>query len=40
MPIEEKRTLATIVIDNSGALESTRRQTLAVYRRLAKEQGE
>jgi dephospho-CoA kinase len=34
MPIEEKRALAAIVIDNSGALESTRRQTLAVYRNL------
>jgi dephospho-CoA kinase len=34
MPIEEKRALATIVIDNSGALENTRRQVLAVYRNL------
>jgi dephospho-CoA kinase len=37
MPIEAKKALAAIVIDNSGTLENTRRQTLAVYRRLAKE---
>jgi dephospho-CoA kinase len=40
MPIEAKKALAAIVIDNSGPLESTRRQTLAVYRRLVREQGE
>jgi dephospho-CoA kinase len=34
MPIEEKRRLATVVIDNSGSREHTRRQTLALYREL------
>lgn len=34
MPIEEKRAKATIVIDNSGALEQTRARTLEVYRQL------
>ncbi len=37
MPLEEKRRLATMVIDNSGSLEETRRQTERVYRRLAAE---
>ncbi len=42
MPIESKKRLATLVIDNSGSREHTRAQTLAVYRQLAggrKEQG-
>jgi dephospho-CoA kinase len=34
MPIESKKTLATYLIDNSGSFESTRAQTLAVYRQL------
>lgn len=34
MPIEKKKSLATLVIDNSGSLERTRDQTLEVYRRL------
>ena len=34
MPIEEKRRRATIVIDNSGAIEASRSQALAVFRRL------
>jgi len=34
MPIEEKAKRATIVIDNNGSLSETRRQTLAVYRKL------
>jgi dephospho-CoA kinase len=34
MPIEEKRALATWVIDNSGALEETERQVQELYRRL------
>ncbi len=34
MPIESKKTLATLVIDNSGSREHTRAQTLAVYRQL------
>ena len=34
MPIEEKRRLATIVIDNSGSMADTRRQSLAVYAHL------
>jgi dephospho-CoA kinase len=35
MPIEEKRALAGIVIDNSGSLEATRLQTRRVYEDLA-----
>jgi dephospho-CoA kinase len=34
MPIESKRALATYLIDNSGSLESTRAETLEVYRQL------
>jgi dephospho-CoA kinase len=34
MPIEEKKSLATFVIDNSGPLDHTRAQTMEVYRRL------
>jgi len=34
MPIEEKRRRATVVIDNSGSREQTRRQTLKLYREL------
>lgn len=34
MPIEEKRVHATIIIDNSADLESTRRRSLDVYRQL------
>lgn len=34
MPIEEKKKLATIVIDNSGPLEHTRKQTLEIFQRL------
>jgi dephospho-CoA kinase len=40
MPIEAKKSLATIVIDNSGSLEGTRRQAMAAYRRLVRERGE
>jgi dephospho-CoA kinase len=35
MPIESKKALASIVIDNSGDLAHTRAQTLDVYRQLA-----
>ncbi len=34
MPIDEKKALASIVIDNSGSLTQTRRRTLQVYDRL------
>ena len=34
MPIESKRALATYLIDNSGSIESTRAETLEVYRQL------
>ena len=34
MSIEEKRKRATVVIDNSGVLAASRRQTLAVFKRL------
>lgn len=34
MPIEKKRKLATVLIDNSGSLSDTRRQSLAVFNRL------
>jgi dephospho-CoA kinase len=35
MPLKEKVARATLVIDNSGTLADTERQTLAVYHRLA-----
>lgn len=35
MPMEEKRRLATIIIDNGGDVAHTRRQTLKVYRDLS-----
>jgi dephospho-CoA kinase len=34
MPIEEKKSLATMIIDNSGTMEHTRKQTLEIYHRL------
>jgi dephospho-CoA kinase len=34
MPIEQKRQQATIVIDNSGSLADSRRQVMAIFRRL------
>jgi dephospho-CoA kinase len=34
MPIEEKKKMATIVIDNSGAIDHTRKQTLDIFKRL------
>jgi dephospho-CoA kinase len=37
MPIEEKKSLATMVIDNSDTLEHTRRQTLEILQRLKKQ---
>jgi dephospho-CoA kinase len=36
MPIEEKRALATYVIDNSGALEETERQVRELYAQLTR----
>ena len=35
MPIDAKRAHADLIIDNSGTLAATRRQALALYRRLA-----
>jgi len=34
MPIEEKKELATVVIDNSGTLEDTRKQTIEIFKNL------
>jgi dephospho-CoA kinase len=34
MPIEKKRKLATVVIDNSRTLSDSRKQTLAVFNHL------
>jgi dephospho-CoA kinase len=34
MPIEEKKKKATFVIDNSGPIENTRKQTLDLFKRL------
>ena len=34
MPIAEKKKQATIVIDNSGTIENTRKQTLEIFKRL------
>jgi dephospho-CoA kinase len=36
MPIEEKKDLATIVIDNSGTREDTRKRTLEIFKRFKK----
>jgi dephospho-CoA kinase len=38
MPIEEKRCHASIIIDNSGDVEDTRKKTLAVYDFLVKKE--
>lgn len=38
MPIEEKKEKATIVVDNSGSKENTRRQTLKIFQRLKDKQ--
>jgi dephospho-CoA kinase len=37
MPIEEKRRLASVVIDNSGSLADTRRQALSVFSDLSRQ---
>jgi dephospho-CoA kinase len=37
MPIEEKKDLATIVIDNSGTRENTRKQTLEIFQHFKKQ---
>ena len=37
MPIEEKRRLATVVIDNSGSFEDTRAQAMNVFSRLTRQ---
>ena len=37
MPIEEKRALATYVIDNSGSLDNTREQVTRIWSKLCKE---
>ena len=34
MPIEEKKNKATMVIDNSGTIDHTRKQTLDIFNRL------
>jgi len=36
MPIEQKRARATVVVDNSGTLEATRKQTEKIYRQLCR----
>jgi dephospho-CoA kinase len=36
MPIEKKRKLATVVIDNSGEIKNTQRSALVVFERLKK----
>ncbi len=40
MPLEQKRARATHVIDNSGTIEQTRSQALAIYRQLAAKAAE
>lgn len=37
MPIEEKKDLATIVIDNSGTREKTRKRTIEIFQRFKKQ---
>ncbi|MGE5255261.1 MAG: dephospho-CoA kinase [Hyphomicrobiales bacterium] len=39
MPIDTKKSLATLVIDNTGDLDNTRAQTLEVYRKLVLQAG-
>jgi dephospho-CoA kinase len=39
MPIEKKKERADLVIDNSGSLESTRLQTLKIYRQLIEQRA-
>ncbi len=39
MPIEEKRRRATLVIDNSGSLTTSRKQAYAAYKRLKQRSG-
>jgi len=39
MPINTKKSLATLVVDNSGGLENTRARTLEVYRQLVLQAG-
>ena len=39
MPIEQKRRMATIVIDNSGSLADTRTQSLKIFTHLSKQIG-
>ncbi len=39
MPIEEKKGKATIVIDNSGTRENTRKQTLKIFQQLKDKQN-
>ena len=38
MPIEEKKDKATIIVDNSGSKENTRKQTLKIFHRLKDKQ--
>ena len=38
MPIEEKKDKATIIVDNSGSKENTRKQTLKIFQRLKDKQ--
>jgi dephospho-CoA kinase len=40
LPIEEKKGYADFIVDNSGALEETRRQVETIWRRLKEFQGE
>lgn len=40
MPIEQKRALATYVIDNTGSLENTREQVARIWTKLCKEAAE
>lgn len=37
MPIEEKKDLATIIIDNSGSRQNTHKQTLEIFKRFNKQ---
>jgi dephospho-CoA kinase len=39
MPIEEKKGKATMIIDNSGTRENTRKQTLKIFKQLKDKQN-
>ena len=39
LPIERKKAMADVVIDNTGSLEETRRQTMELFERFTEERA-